>query len=48
MKRVTIKDVAAASGVSTATVSLVLREEPVVAEATRQRVLDAIERIGYV
>jgi LacI family transcriptional regulator len=48
MKRVTIKDVAAASGVSTATVSLVLREEPVVAAATRQRVLDAIERLGYV
>ncbi|MDA0168397.1 LacI family DNA-binding transcriptional regulator [Solirubrobacter taibaiensis] len=39
---------AAASGVSPATVSLVLREEPVVAAATRQRVLDVIDQIGYV
>ncbi|MDA0168387.1 LacI family transcriptional regulator [Solirubrobacter taibaiensis] len=44
----TIKDVAVASGVSTATVSLVLREVPVVADATRLRVLAAIERTGYI
>ncbi|MDA0168411.1 LacI family transcriptional regulator [Solirubrobacter taibaiensis] len=44
----TILDVAAASGVSRATVSLVLRDEPRVAEGTRQRVHEAIERLGYV
>ena len=41
-------DVAAASGVSRATVSLVLREEPRVSAETRRRVYDAMERLGYV
>jgi LacI family transcriptional regulator len=48
LKRITILDVAAASGVSRATVSLVLRDEPRVSAETRQRVLDTIERLGYV
>jgi len=48
LKRITIMDVAAASGVSRATVSLVLRDEPRVSAETRQRVLDTIERLGYV
>jgi LacI family transcriptional regulator len=48
LKRLTIMDVAAASGVSRATVSLVLRDEPRVSAETRQRVLDTIERLGYV
>lgn len=41
-------DVAAASGVSTATVSLVLRDKPGVGEETRQRVLDAAQSLGYI
>lgn len=48
MKRVTIKDVAVAAGVSPATVSLVLREEPRISSATRDRVHDAMRRLGYV
>jgi LacI family transcriptional regulator len=47
-KRITVNDVAAASGVSRATVSLVLRDEPRVSEATRRRVLETIDRLGYV
>jgi DNA-binding LacI/PurR family transcriptional regulator len=46
-KRVTIKDVAARAGVSRQTVSRVLNEEGVVAEATRTRVLAAINELGY-
>lgn len=44
---VTIDDVAAAAGVSTATVSRVMNNRPVVAEATRQRVLDAVARLNF-
>jgi DNA-binding LacI/PurR family transcriptional regulator len=40
-------DVALAAGVSTATVSRVINNVPRVADATRQRVLDAIERLHY-
>lgn len=47
-KRVTIVDVAHASGLSRATVSLVLRESPLVAEETRQRVLEVMQNLGYV
>ncbi len=46
-KRVTIKDVAAKAGVSRQTVSRVLNEEGVVAEATRARVLATIDELGY-
>ncbi|GAB4533867.1 MAG: LacI family DNA-binding transcriptional regulator [Anaerolineae bacterium] len=46
-KRVTIKDVAARAGVSRQTVSRVLNDEGVVAEATRARVLAAISELGY-
>jgi len=45
---VTINDVAAATGVSRATVSLVLRDEPRVSDETRRRVHEAMERLGYV
>jgi LacI family transcriptional regulator, galactose operon repressor len=48
MKRVTINDVAAEAGVSRATVSLVLRENPRVAESTRQKVRDVMADLGYV
>ncbi len=40
-------DVAAAAGVSHQTVSRVLNHHPLVKEGTRQRVLDAIEALGY-
>jgi DNA-binding LacI/PurR family transcriptional regulator len=46
-KRVTIKDVAARAGVSRQTVSRVLNDEGVVAEATRARVLATISELGY-
>jgi len=47
-KRVTLLDVANSSGLSRATVSLVLRDSPLVAEETRQRVLEAMQNLGYV
>lgn len=47
IKRVTIKEVAAAAGVSTQTVSRVLNDRPDVADSTRQRVSEVIERLGY-
>ncbi|MGQ9371570.1 LacI family DNA-binding transcriptional regulator [Azospirillum sp. ST 5-10] len=46
--RVTLQDVAADAGVSRSTVSLVLRESPLVAEETRRRVLASMEALGYV
>ncbi len=47
-REATLKDVAEAAAVSRATVSLVLRRSPLVAEATRARVQDAIATVGYV
>jgi LacI family transcriptional regulator len=47
MKRVTIRDVAAAAGVSYQTVSRVLNDKPDVAEETRCRVLQVIDELGY-
>jgi LacI family transcriptional regulator len=44
---ITLDDVAQAAGVSTATVSRVINHFPRVAEQTRRRVLDAIERLEY-
>jgi LacI family transcriptional regulator len=46
-KRITIRDVAAAAGVSHQTVSRVLNDRPDVAEETRQRVLQVIEELEY-
>ena len=46
--RVTLLDIASDAGVSRATVSLVLRNVPSVAPATRKRVLQSINRLGYV
>jgi LacI family transcriptional regulator len=43
----TIKDVAQAAGVSTATVSHVLNGNYFVSPALRERVLEAVERLGY-
>ena len=47
MAKVTIRDVAAAAGVSHQTVSRVLNRRPDVANDTRERVLAAMERLGY-
>jgi LacI family transcriptional regulator len=44
----TLTDIAKLAGVSRSTVSLVLRESPLVADATRERVLSALETSGYV
>ena len=46
-KRVTIKDVAQAAGVSTQTVSRVMNKFSYVSEETRQRVEVVVEQLGY-
>jgi LacI family transcriptional regulator len=46
-QRVTVKDVARLSGVSTATVTRVLQDSEKVIPETRRRVLEAVERLGY-
>lgn len=46
--RATLADIASACGVSAATVSLALRGNPMVNEATRERVVRESERQGYV
>jgi LacI family transcriptional regulator len=45
--RLTLREVAARAGVSRATVSLVLRESPLVAAETRERVRVAVHELGY-
>lgn len=44
---VTLKDVAKRAGVSIATVSRVMSNSDAVADKSRQRVLEAIEELGY-
>ncbi|MBN1317771.1 MAG: LacI family DNA-binding transcriptional regulator, partial [Anaerolineales bacterium] len=44
--KITIKDVAAAAGVSHQTVSRVLNDRPDVAEETRQRIWQVIEDLN--
>lgn len=46
-QRVTVKDVARLSGVSTATVTRVLQDSEKVIPETRRRVLEAVKRLGY-
>ncbi len=46
-KQVTLVDVAAASGVSHQTVSRVVNQHPHVAEATRERVMRQVSKLGY-
>ena len=43
-----MKDVARASGVSVQTVSAVVNDKPGITDATRARVLAAVEELGYV
>ena len=45
---ITLQDIAAHAGVSRSTVSLVLRESPLVADRTRLKVQRAIKELGYV
>lgn len=47
MAKVTIYDVAKEAACSTATVSLVLQNSNKIKDTTRQRVLDAVEKLGY-
>jgi LacI family transcriptional regulator len=46
--RPTLQDIAKATGLSKATVSLVLRNNPSIPERTRRRVMSAAEQLGYV
>src|ERR687889_589441 len=46
-QRVTLEDIARQSGVSLATVSLVLRNKPGINDDTRQRVLNVARTLGY-
>ena len=46
-KRKTMTDIARECGVSQSTVSLVLSNNPRIGEATRAKILQAIERSGY-
>jgi LacI family transcriptional regulator len=46
--RITLKDIARHAGVSPATVSLVLRNNPLAAQPTRERVQLSIDVLGYV
>ena len=47
IKKTTIVDLAAASGVSVTTVSRILNDKPDVAEETRERVLRVMNEIGF-
>lgn len=48
MKRVTIVDVAKHAGVAISSVSSALNDRPGVSEATRQRIMQAAQELGYV
>lgn len=47
-QRIRLGDIAAELGLSTATVSLALRDSPLVAEETKRRVKEQAERSGYI
>ena len=47
MKRITIKDVARAAGVSDTTVSWVLKDHPMISEGTKKKVMQYIRKSGY-
>ncbi|MGK6311070.1 LacI family DNA-binding transcriptional regulator [Variovorax sp. DT-64] len=47
-KKITLKDVAQVAGVATGTVSMVLNDSPLVAQATKTRVQAVLHDLGYV
>jgi len=47
MKRITIKDVAKAAGVSRQTVSRAMNDKGEIRPATKVRVMEAVQRLGY-
>ena len=47
-RQITLKDIAKQLGISTATVSLSINKNPLVAAKTREKVLAKIEEVGYV
>jgi len=47
-RKPTISDVAEVAGVSKSTVSLVVRNNPIVSDGARKRVLEAMTKLGYV
>lgn len=47
-KRITLQQVAKHAGISTATASLVVRNHPRISEATRKKVLQSMNELGYV
>ena len=47
MNRVTLGEIAKAAGVSRATASRALQNNPLIAAATRQRVQNIAEKLGY-
>lgn len=47
-KAVTLNSVAVEAGVSRATASLVLRDSPLVSLETRDRVICAMDKLGYI
>ena len=47
-KRLTLSDIADRLGVSTATVSLALRDSPLVASATRDKIKEMARQVGYI
>jgi LacI family transcriptional regulator len=48
MRKLTLKDIARHAEVSPSTVSLVLRDSPLVAESTRSKIRATIDELGYV
>jgi LacI family transcriptional regulator len=48
MRKLTLKDIARQAKVSPSTVSLVLRDSPLVADATRSKIRATMEELGYV
>ena len=46
-KRISIREIARRAGVSTATVSMVLNDNPKITEATRKKVRAVIDHVGY-